>query len=54
MNEIENIANVDPILWQIYGKGEYGRKIGRIYNNWEVVDDEIPKDAEYLGHGLDF
>lgn len=54
VNEIENIKNVDPVLWQIYGEWKYGRKIGRIYNNREVVDDEIPEGAKYLGHWLDF
>ena len=53
VEEIENIKEVDPVLWQVYGEGQYGKMTGRIYNNWEVVD-WIPEGAEYLCHGLDF
>lgn len=38
VEEIENIKEVDPVLRQVYGEGQYGKMTGRIYNNWEVVD----------------
>lgn len=53
VEEIENIKEVDPVLWQVYGEGQYGKMTGRIYNNREVVD-WIPEGAEYLCHGLDY
>lgn len=53
VQEIENIKEVDPVLWTVYGEGWYGKRLGRIYNNWDIIDD-VPKDAEYITHGLDF
>lgn len=53
VNEIEMIAEIDPQLWQVYGKWEYGKVTGTIYNNREIIDS-VPKEAEYIGHGLDF
>lgn len=53
VNEIENIKEVDPMLWTVYGEGWYGKRLGRIYNNWEIIDD-VPEGAEYVCHGLDF
>ena len=39
--------------WQVYGLGEIGSLQGAVFNNWTQVK-EIPKEAEYLGTGLDF
>jgi phage terminase large subunit len=37
----------------VYGLGEIGSLQGAVFNNWTQVK-EIPKEAEYLGTGLDF
>lgn len=39
--------------WRVYGLGEVGIIEGAVFENWEVVD-EIPKEAELLGGGVDF
>lgn len=51
--EIEYIKYVDPELWKVYGLGQYGKIMGTIFNNWEVIP-ELPPDAKYVGHGMDF
>jgi phage terminase large subunit len=52
-DEIEYEAIADPESWEVYGKGNYGKKKGIIFNNWDIVQ-EIPKDAKRTGIGLDF
>lgn len=53
VREIERIEQVDPQLRQVYGKWEYWKVTGTIYSNREVIEG-VPKEAEYIGHGLDF
>lgn len=39
--------------WRVYGLGEIGELEGLVYSGWTFVD-EIPKEAELVGYGLDF
>jgi phage terminase large subunit len=39
--------------YKVYGLGQVGSLEGVIFTNWKTIDT-IPKDAEYLGNGLDF
>jgi len=39
--------------WRVYGLGLVGRLDGVIYSDWHEIDT-VPKDAEYIGTGLDF
>src|SRR5690554_2389145 len=39
--------------WKVYGLGQLGMLEGVIFNNWTIIDD-IPKDAKYVGTGLDY
>jgi len=39
--------------WRVYGKGMLGEAEGRIYKNWEMIE-EIPKEASLRRYGLDF
>lgn len=39
--------------WQVYGLGQIGSLEGVVFDNWEKIDD-IPRDAEFLGCGMDF
>lgn len=39
--------------WKVYGLGEDGTIEGRIYPDWEQID-EIPKEARKVRSGLDF
>ena len=39
--------------WKVYGLGLVGSLDGIILDNWEEID-AIPKDARYVGTGLDF
>lgn len=39
--------------WKVYGLGLIGSLEGVIFNNWEQVST-IPKEAKYVGTGLDF
>jgi phage terminase large subunit len=39
--------------YKVYGLGELGALEGVVFNNWKTIDS-IPKEAEYLGAGLDF
>lgn len=53
IGEIEYTKQVDPELWQVYGKGEYGKITGLIYKNVTVIED-FPEDIKTLVYGLDF
>ena len=53
-DEIENLKNIDRMLWQIYAKGEYGRMVGQIFTNTESIRNGIPHNAKLLAYGLDF
>lgn len=39
--------------WRVYGLGELGEAEGRIYTDWQLVDD-IPHEARLERYGLDF
>lgn len=39
--------------WKVYGLGELGEVEGKIYTNWDVVD-EVPKYARLERRGIDF
>ena len=39
--------------WQVYGLGQLGEVEGKIYKDWEIIDD-IPHEARLERYGLDF
>src|SRR3990167_790101 len=39
--------------WQVYGLGELGEVEGKIYKDWQIID-EIPHQARLERYGLDF
>lgn len=39
--------------WKVYGLGELGEVEGKIYKDWQIVDD-IPHEARLERYGLDF
>lgn len=39
--------------WQVYGEGKLGEIEGRIYKDWEIID-EVPHQAQLVRRGLDF
>lgn len=39
--------------WKVYGEGQLGEAEGRIYKDWQVID-EIPHEARLERYGLDF
>lgn len=39
--------------WRVYGEGKLGEVEGRIYTDWQIID-EIPHEAQLEGYGLDF
>lgn len=39
--------------WQVYGLGQLGEVEGKIYKDWQIVD-EIPHEARLVRRGLDF
>lgn len=39
--------------WQVYGLGQLGEVEGKIYKDWEIID-EIPHEARLERYGLDF
>jgi phage terminase large subunit len=39
--------------WQVYGLGELGEVEGKIYKNWDIID-EVPRRARLERYGLDF
>lgn len=42
-----------PRWWRVYGLGELGEAEGRIYTDWQIID-EVPFEARYEGAGIDF
>lgn len=41
--------------WQVYGLGELGEVEGKIYKEWQILDDtEMPRFARLERYGLDF
>lgn len=43
----------DKGWWRIYGEGQLGVAEGRIYKDWQLID-EIPHEARLERYGLDF
>ena len=39
--------------WQVYGLGELGEVEGKIYTNWQIID-EVSRNARLERYGLDF
>ncbi len=39
--------------WQVYGLGQLGEVEGKIYKDWQIID-EIPHEARLEARGLDF
>ena len=42
-----------PSWWKVYGEGQLGELEGKIYTNWQIID-EIPHEARLERYGLDF
>jgi phage terminase large subunit len=42
-----------PGWWQVYGLGQLGELEGKIYKDWNIID-EIPHEARLERYGLDF
>jgi phage terminase large subunit len=51
--KIEALKEKDIELWKVYARGMTGKIEGLIFRNWSIVD-ELPKDAKFVGTGLDF
>jgi len=39
--------------WKVYGEGELGEVEGKIYKNWQIID-EVPHEARLERYGIDF
>lgn len=52
VKEIESRKN-NRYFWQVYGLGQLGEIEGKIYKDWQIID-EIPHEARLVGTGLDF
>lgn len=52
VKELEHLRDTDPMYWQVYGEGQYGRLEWRIFDFRDI--DAVPKSAKLLGYGLDF
>jgi phage terminase large subunit len=52
ISSIESRQN-RPSWWQVYGLGQLGEVEGRIYKDWQIID-EIPHEARLERYGLDF
>ncbi len=51
IKEIELLKGSDPVLWQVYGNGEWGAIEGLIFSNAQPVES---MQGELIGYGLDF
>lgn len=52
ITEIESHKN-NARWWKVYGLGELGEIEGRIYTNWQIIE-QIPHEARLERYGLDF
>lgn len=52
-DKIERIKERDIESWKVYARGLTGRIEGMIFTNWYLCE-AIPKDAKFVGYGLDF
>lgn len=53
IEEIEYMAQVDPELWEVFGRGGYGKLTGLIFPKYTLIDS-FPEDVKLKGYGLDF
>lgn len=55
-NTLLSYQKTNPILWQIYGQGNFARAEGQIYTNYTIIsDDTLPDDPELIKVvGIDF
>lgn len=51
--KLEGLKETDEELYKVYARGRTGKIEGLIFRNWFLCD-EIPKDAKFIGYGLDF
>jgi phage terminase large subunit len=56
--DIETIKSIEQRInrkgwWQVYGLGQLGEVEGKIYKDWQIID-EIPHEARLERRGLDF
>ncbi len=52
VDEIESRRG-NKAFWKVYGEGQLGVAEGRIYTNWQLID-EVPFEAKLYRYGLDF
>lgn len=52
VREIELMRELNPTYWTVYGEGNYGKLVGRIFNI--VIIDDVPKEAKHVAYGQDF
>lgn len=53
IQEIEYIEKIDPVLWKVFGQGEYGITGDVIFPNVTIIPD-MPAVLGRRGYGLDF
>jgi phage terminase large subunit len=53
IREIEYLEKTDNEFWKVYGLGQYGKRYGLIFENYEIVGS-IPLEAKLICYGLDF
>lgn len=51
--EIEYTKKVDPELWEVFGRGNYGKLTGLIFPNIKLIDS-FPDNLDTVFYGLDF
>jgi len=55
IEQLESLREQDPVFWQIYAKGQWGKLENLIYKNWDIIDWEPPVSlVESVLYGLDF
>jgi len=53
IDEMESDRENRPQIFKHKWLGEPASKSGKVYTNWEKIET-VPKEAQYLGNGLDF
>lgn len=51
--EIENLKNIDENAWRVFGLGERGVSLARVYTNYTLID-ELPSEYDEEIFGIDF
>lgn len=52
---IESLKDIDPVMYKIYGLGDWGVLGNLILTNWEVKDvSQKPRDYDQVLQGMDF